>query len=94
MRSLWSCDAVRFINRYLAVTASQGGGRGVAHAAPGRIRGVRRVWRQERGEIAQVAAKVALAAEGVGSLSTALGGGARMFYRVLSTISKPKTKGK
>lgn len=37
---------------------------------------VRRVWRQERGEIAQVAAKVALAAEGVGSLSTALGGGA------------------
>ncbi len=37
---------------------------------------VRRVWRQERGEIAQVAAKVALAAEGVGSRSTALGGGA------------------
>ncbi len=37
---------------------------------------VRRVWRQERGDIAQVAVRVALAAEGVGNLSTALGGGA------------------
>ena len=36
---------------------------------------MRRIWRRERGEIAQVAAGVTLVAGGVGNLNVALGGG-------------------
>lgn len=64
------------------------GGKSSLSLPPGRAASaMRRIWRQERGEIAQVADGVTLVAGGVGNLSAALGGGtARGLLELLELL--------